>query len=126
MRRLIDGPRRSFPNLEAEEPAIMPQKHEACDNLSAPRYIAMVAEDYLESDNDLDVLLGLLRELHDPAHGEDICVWCEDRTIAAIMKADGRIIRFDSSEPAVQAPAGTETNPDWLICKNELIGEPLL
>jgi hypothetical protein len=68
----------------------------------------MVAEDYLESDNDLDVLLDLLRQLHDPAHGEDVVVWCEDRTVAAVLKADGRIIRLDGAELQAEAPVIAE------------------
>jgi hypothetical protein len=86
----------------------MSTKNEGSENLTSPRFVAMVAEDYLESDNDLDVLLDLLRELHDPAHGEDMCVWCEDRTVAAVMKADGRIIRLDGAEPQLQAASESD------------------
>ncbi|HEY7423258.1 MAG TPA: hypothetical protein VH682_03360 [Gemmataceae bacterium] len=78
------------------------------DSSACPRFIAMVAEDYLESDNDLDVLLDLLRQLHDPAHGEDVVVWCEDRTVAAVLKADGRIIRLDGAELQAEAPVIAE------------------
>lgn len=71
------------------------------DNLATPRYIAFLADDYLDSDDDLAVLLAGLRDYHDT----DIVVWDVATDCVAALLRRGRVLKF-TNEPAPTARNG--------------------
>jgi hypothetical protein len=61
-------------------------------NREMPRYTALGhGDDYLESGDDLQELLGAVRPL---ARGEDVVVWKDDGTLAAVVIA-GKALTFE-------------------------------
>lgn len=63
-------------------------------NESAPRFVALVSEDFVEADDDLDVLIALVR--HDGiGSGEDCVIWDHFHHVAAVVRYDGEVVRFD-------------------------------
>ena len=69
------------------------------DNTACPRYVAVCGDEYLESDDDLDALLSLLRDLADPDSGEDVCIWRDGIHIAAVVLSSGAVHAFETIQP---------------------------
>jgi hypothetical protein len=66
------------------------------ENNACPKFVAYAQVDsYVESSDDLQQLLSILRGLHSPDVPEDVTVWADDNRLVAVMLSDGRIIRFD-------------------------------
>jgi hypothetical protein len=80
------------------------------ENDHSPRFTALVGDEYLESDDDLTVLLALLADLADPDSGEDVVCWRDNLSVAAIVFSDGRVIRYDRHYRQ-QNPTPTDNGP---------------
>lgn len=66
------------------------------------RYVAYAGrESYVESGDDLEQLLSVLRCLIDPTVPEDIAVWEDEFKLVAVVLAEGTVIRFDQPRPAI-------------------------
>jgi hypothetical protein len=64
------------------------------DNECCPRFVALAAGDsYVESDDSLDALLAVLSAEASDAK-EDVVVWHDFHTIAALVLADGSVHRI--------------------------------
>jgi hypothetical protein len=63
-------------------------------------YTALTRDEFVHSDASLDALLAFVREVIDPTMPEDVTVWA-DNTVAAVVLARGRIVRFDAAAPPV-------------------------
>lgn len=75
-------------------------------NETAPRYVALSGESYVEADDNLDALVRIVQELVSPADGLDVVVWRND-AVAAVVLATGQTIILDGEhEQAWQRPAG--------------------
>ena len=87
---------------------------EPSENQSEPRYIALCGDEYVEADDDLSGLLGILVSLIDPdGEPEDVCVW-DGHRIAAAVRADGTVHTFEPAPapaPAVPKPAKRTRTP---------------
>jgi hypothetical protein len=74
-------------------PRIAPYENDHC-----PRYVALIGDDYLAADHDLDELLRLLADLFSPGEGEDYVIWNEMLTVAALLFHDGTTIVFEGQK----------------------------
>jgi hypothetical protein len=56
----------------------------------------------IDGDDSLDALLARLVDAVDLRSGkEELCVWADGESVAAIVRADGSVIRLDGAEPVV-------------------------
>jgi hypothetical protein len=78
----------------------------AKDSIACPRYTALDFDgECAASDDSLAVVLAALRHDFDPDAGEELCIWKDGTTIAAIQKADGRIIELEPDEAPPRKPS---------------------
>lgn len=65
------------------------------------RYVAYAGpDDYVESSDDLDELIVLLRHLVEDGQPEDLVVW-DDAKLVAVVLHDGCVVRFDEPRPCL-------------------------
>jgi hypothetical protein len=63
-------------------------------NEECPRFIALVFDRFVEADDDLETLIGLVRADGLRA-GEDCTIWEDFHHLAAVVRADGSVHRFE-------------------------------
>jgi hypothetical protein len=76
----------------------MPQAH---DPIACPTYTAISYDgETIDASDNLDDLLRNLDRAADARHGlEELVIWKDAETVAAILKADARIVRLDGPQP---------------------------
>ncbi|HWG42035.1 MAG TPA: hypothetical protein VN688_04555 [Gemmataceae bacterium] len=80
---------------------------EAAHGISCPTFVALDYDgETVAADDHLSVVLDLLRKQHDPADGEELAVWKNGETIAAVARADGSIHVFDQAAAQEETPPG--------------------
>lgn len=68
------------------------------DNESCPRFVALVGDSYVESDDNLEELIRtVVQDGKDKS--EDVCLWDRWRTIAAVIRSTGEVVRFPEPQP---------------------------
>jgi hypothetical protein len=93
IRRETSGPVRTFPcNTETNEWL-------ATDNTGTPKFVAMLGDDFLDADDDLATLLGLLTDVIDG----DVVVWenfaTHCPTVATVVKRANRLPCYQDDVP---------------------------
>jgi hypothetical protein len=62
-------------------------------NEDCPRYVALVADCFVEADYDLETLIALVKQ-DGLGAGEDCACWDNWQTLAAVIRSDGSVQRF--------------------------------
>lgn len=68
------------------------------DNESCPRFVALVGDSYVESDDNLEELIRIMTE-EGKATGEDMVIWDRWKTVAAVIRNTGEVLRFSQPQP---------------------------
>jgi len=79
------------------------------DNNSAPRFIALCFDEYVDADYNLDELLRVLADLADANDPEDVAIW-DGHRLAAVVRGDGTVTRFDAPETPQATPEPRSAN----------------
>jgi hypothetical protein len=83
--------------MTKKKPSVLHQRgsfSERTMNGECPRYVALVADRYVEADDDLDALIALVK--HDElGAGEDCACWDNWHRLAAVVRSDGSVQRFE-------------------------------
>jgi hypothetical protein len=83
---------------------------QATHGIPCPLFVAVTYDgESIAADDNLAVVLEQLRKLHDPDDGEELAVWRDGSTIAAVARADGSIHVFDK-QAAQEAPPKAHKN----------------
>jgi hypothetical protein len=67
-------------------------------------YAALTRDEFVHSDASLDVLQAFVLEVIDPTLPEDVTIWANN-TVAAVVLACGRVVRFDAPPAPSAVPA---------------------
>ncbi len=68
----------------------------ADDNEACPRFVALVGESYVESDESLDELIRIVAK---EGTGDDVVIWDRWKTVAVVIRPNGEVIRFPEPQP---------------------------
>lgn len=60
--------------------------------MNEPRFLAYVAGDFVAAADSIDVLLNLVRDLHDVQTGEDVCCWQDGRELVCVVRGNGETV----------------------------------